>query len=298
MWMKIDDRLHTHRKTRAVLRSSGKIRDAAPMGLWVLAGSWSAQNDTDGWVPTDELERFDDDWEALVRRLVAADFWWPEKRDGEDGYGFVDWTEWNTTRERQSADGKFGNHKRWHVDRGMVKSGCEFCPQEPDSPPDSVPDIAPESGGDRGGESEIIALPDPTRPVPDPIPKSVSSANADASADPPTRDDVERICNHLADRIEANGSKRPGITKRWRTAARLMLDQDGRTETEVLGAIDWCQADEFWRSNILSLPKLREKYDQLRLHAQRARAAPASRRQAETDDLFARAAARMGVTQP
>ena len=81
--------------------------------------------------------------------------------------------------------------------------------------------------------------------------------------------DVERICEHLANRIEDNGAKRPTVTKGWRDAARLMLDRDGRTEPEVIGAIDWCQADEFWRANILSLPKLREKYDQLRLQAQR-----------------------------
>lgn len=81
--------------------------------------------------------------------------------------------------------------------------------------------------------------------------------------------DVERICKHLADRIEANGSRRPAVTERWRKSARLMLDVDQRTEEKIVKAIDWCQADEFWRSNILSLPKLREKYDQLRLAAAR-----------------------------
>jgi hypothetical protein len=85
----------------------------------------------------------------------------------------------------------------------------------------------------------------------------------------PDRDDVERLCAHLADRIEANGSKRPTITKAWRTAARLMLDKDGRTEEQVHGAIDWCQDSEFWRSNVLSMPKLRDKYDTLRLQATR-----------------------------
>ena len=83
------------------------------------------------------------------------------------------------------------------------------------------------------------------------------------------RPDVDRICDHLADRIAANGSKRPTITAKWRDAARLMLDRDQRTEEEIHGAIDWCQADEFWRGNVLSLPKLREKFDQLRLQAQR-----------------------------
>lgn len=91
------------------------------------------------------------------------------------------------------------------------------------------------------------------------------------------RPDVERLCDHLADRIEGNGSKRPTITDKWRTAARLLMDADGRTEEQVHKAIDWCQGHEFWRGNILSMPKLREQYDQMRLQAQRAngRASPA-----------------------
>lgn len=100
--------------------------------------------------------------------------------------------------------------------------------------------------------------------------KNTSSATAPRTPDPaPDRDDVERLCQHLADRIEQNGSKRPSITKSWRTAARLLLDKDGRTEDQVHGCIDWCQDSDFWRSNVLSMPKLREKYDTLRLQATR-----------------------------
>ncbi|MFI8200062.1 hypothetical protein ACIF6K_26660 [Streptomyces sp. NPDC085942] len=97
-----------------------------------------------------------------------------------------------------------------------------------------------------------------------------SSVPASQAPDPaPLREDVERICQHLAQRVEDNGSKRPTITKAWRTAARLMLDKDGRTEDQVHGCIDWCQDSDFWRSNVMSLPKLREKYDTLRLQATR-----------------------------
>ena len=87
---------------------------------------------------------------------------------------------------------------------------------------------------------------------------------ADDAAAPP-REDVEALCTLLADLIEANGSKRPTITKRWRDAARLMLDSDGRALAEAERVIRWSQADGFWKTNILSMPKLREKYDQLRL---------------------------------
>jgi hypothetical protein len=104
------------------------------------------------------------------------------------------------------------------------------------------------------------------------------------------RSDVSRLCDHLASRIEANGAKRPAVTGKWRDAARLMLDKDGRTEHEIHGAIDWCQDDEFWRSNILSLPKLREQYERLRLQAQR-KAAPTRKNDIDWDAAFARAEA-------
>jgi hypothetical protein len=85
--------------------------------------------------------------------------------------------------------------------------------------------------------------------------------------DEPLREDVERLCAHLADRMEAKGSKRPSVTKTWRDETRLMLTSDGRTEEQVKRAIDWCQDSPFWHSKVMSMPKLREKYDQLRLEA-------------------------------
>jgi hypothetical protein len=95
-----------------------------------------------------------------------------------------------------------------------------------------------------------------------------TSETAARSRDKPPRLDVERLCNHLADRIESNGSsKRPKVTKAWRDAARLMIDTDSRTEEQIHAAIDWCQNDDFWHRNVLSMPKLREKYEQLRLAA-------------------------------
>jgi hypothetical protein len=160
---------------------------------------------------------------------------------------------------------------------------CEFCYRGPDQEPDGEPDRV--SVGVGIGSAS---------PVPEPEPDSSESNDSLRVGGElePAREDVERICEHLAARVEGNGAKRPTITEKWRDAARLMLDRDGRTETDVFAAIDWCQADEFWRANILSMPKLREKYDQLRLQAQRKNG---TTRQQETDDLFARAAQRMGA---
>ena len=84
----------------------------------------------------------------------------------------------------------------------------------------------------------------------------------------PVRPEIEALCTLLADLVEQNGSKRPTITRRWRDATRLMLDRDHRTAEQIAYLIRWTQEDEFWRSNVQSMPKLREKFDQLRLKAQ------------------------------
>ena len=158
-----------------------------------------------------------------------------------------------------------------------------------------------------GGSPEGLAKPSGDPPeglVPEQVVRAGSREQGEktASAKPPRdvaplREDVERLCEHLADRIEANGSKRPSITQGWRDAARLMLDRDGRTETDVVAAIGWCQGHDFWRSNILSMPKLREKYDQLRLQACRDRGTssgsvvPIDRRMTEHAALISQLAA-------
>src|SRR5699024_3323940 len=81
----------------------------------------------------------------------------------------------------------------------------------------------------------------------------------------PLRGDVTRLLRILGNLIEANGSKRPSATQGNYDAMRLLLDRDERDAVEVEQIIRWCQADDFWRSNILSAKKLRAKYDTLRL---------------------------------
>ena len=49
-----------------------------------------------------------------------------------------------------------------------------------------------------------------------------------------------------------------------------MIDRDGRTTDEIHAAIDWVNNDDFWRANILGMPKLRAKWDTLKLQAERA----------------------------
>lgn len=102
-------------------------------------------------------------------------------------------------------------------------------------------------------------------------PHQADAGSSDASSDMSDAfgPDVIRLCDRLADAIEGNGSKRPKVGKTWLSACDLMLRVDERTPEQVERAIDWSQSHEFWRSNILSMGKLREKFDQLRLQAKR-----------------------------
>ena len=81
------------------------------------------------------------------------------------------------------------------------------------------------------------------------------------------------LCHRLAAAIEANGCRRPTITKAWEKEARLLVDRDGVTPDEVKAAIDWATSHHFWKANILSMPTLRRQFDRLRLQAQAERQA-------------------------
>lgn len=100
--------------------------------------------------------------------------------------------------------------------------------------------------------------------------ESKGRVGADA---PLPRPEVAALCDLLADLIEGNGSKRPTVTGKWHDAARLMIDRDGRDAREAERLIRWAQASDFWQSNVMSMAKFREKYDTLRLQADRGAAA-------------------------
>jgi len=93
-WFKVDDKLHDHRKTRA----AGK----AAMGVWVLAGSWSADNLTDGFIPVSVLSRWGT--RADANRLVAAGLWTQAEQDGEKGWRFHQWTDLQPSRAQKLAE--------------------------------------------------------------------------------------------------------------------------------------------------------------------------------------------------
>lgn len=240
-WFKVDDSFGTSPKVMTIPR---RIRMQC-LGLWVTAGTWSAQHLTDGRIPDHMIE----EWGAEVSHgdaLVASGLW---ERD-TDSYVFHDWSDYQPTRVDTLANREKERRRKedWRL------RNRENTTQSP---------AGTESRGDNASEHPDPTRPDPTRP----LRKDSSSDSADAEPRP----EIIHLLDLLDSELERNGSKRPNRTKRNIDAARLLLDRDGRTVEQVEKAIRFAQADEFWRSNILSMSKLREKYDTLRLAAQKAK---------------------------
>ena len=55
----------------------------------------------------------------------------------------------------------------------------------------------------------------------------------------------------------------------WIDECRKLREIDERTPEQIEQIIIFSQNDLFWKSNILSIPKLREKFDQLWLKAKK-----------------------------
>lgn len=58
------------------------------------------------------------------------------------------------------------------------------------------------------------------------------------------------------------GHKPPNFDA-WADEIRLMRERDGRTVAEIRELFAWANADSFWKANILSPAKLRQKWDTL-----------------------------------
>ena len=96
-WFKVDDGFHHSAKVLSIPRS---VR-AEALGAWVIAGTWSADNMTDGFVPQSVLL----DWPIsndAIQALSDAGLWLIE--DG--GIRFHDWCEYQPTREQLQAKSK------------------------------------------------------------------------------------------------------------------------------------------------------------------------------------------------
>lgn len=93
-WFKVDDKFHGHEKVKRIPRA---IR-AEAIGTWTLCGTWSADHERDGYVPEHMIDELGATL-AGAEALVTAKLW--RRRNG--GFVFINWAEWQPTREEQDA---------------------------------------------------------------------------------------------------------------------------------------------------------------------------------------------------
>jgi hypothetical protein len=117
-------------------------------------------------------------------------------------------------------------------------------------------------------DKELTDFPEP--PIPDSDGKqSVKSTSQSKIKESKVKEpyvpseEATRLVKHL--RLEILANNPDAIIKEdgWYKVADLMLSKDNRTCDDVYDVITWCQKDDFWFKNILSMGKLRKQYDAL-----------------------------------
>lgn len=82
--------------------------------------------------------------------------------------------------------------------------------------------------------------------------------------------EVNQLTDLLVEKIKENNPKAqtPNFNQ-WRDSIRLMIENDKYEFEQIRKMIEYCQSDDFWKSNILSAKKLREKAGTLVLQMDR-----------------------------
>ncbi|MCO1575338.1 hypothetical protein M8C13_06135 [Crossiella sp. SN42] len=229
--------------------------------LWMLAGSWSADRTTDGFVPTAALALFPQDVSAAADELVERGIW----RRARGGYQYVTWPEECSRARIEAKKEAWRQRQRKHRSSGAAMSRVTHA------------GVTGESSGESPASSSPVIQKEKKR-----------TTFSSPAAPKPRREDVEALCARLAERVRANGAKAT-VTRGWRDAARLLLDTDERDHDQALRLIDWATGDSFWSATVLSMGTFRRQYDRLLLQARREQQArQQTARVSDTDANIAR----------
>lgn len=219
------------------------ILEAGPTAelMWVRILSFLASVPTDGFITERQLKTIGvglRDYRQRVATLQLVGL----LHAVDDGYVARSWQKWNRTTEEMNKE----------LAKDRERKARNKAEVTPDSGRNPNP-VHAESGSSTEQSST----------------EQSSTSTSDAIA--PTESTLgsqyaKRLCDVLVNELKRNGSKFPDpITKAWLDAARLMVDSDHREPRQAKELIEWACRDSFWRANILSMPKFREKYDTVRL---------------------------------
>ncbi len=228
-WFKVDDTFHSSRK---ILSIPSRYRFAA-IGLWTIAGSWSASELTDGHIPDYMLKAWGAT-EKTAQALVDAGLW----TRTQGAYEFHAWLTYQPSKAHVEAE-RDASKARMRAMRASRKK------QEPLEQADTEGLF----GRTNPNGYENVRNPDPTRP--DQVSKDTSidrqpkQINRPLPADwTPTLEHEERAheygldLNREAIKFRAHAEEKARLAKnwnaaftRWLTNAREYADRDNRTRT-------------------------------------------------------------------
>lgn len=157
-WFKVDDGFCN---SRQVMRIPKRQR-AAAVGLWTLAGAWSAKELTDGFIPGYMLSELTGT-ARLAGELVASGLWEVDA----NGFVFVNWSKYQPTGEQVRSDRRREANKKRTQRR--AKDGRYGCAEEIASTSDdgnlSLGDIGGTptgtTSGTPSGSRSVPTRPDP-----------------------------------------------------------------------------------------------------------------------------------------
>jgi hypothetical protein len=187
-WFKVDEGFHSHNKVRKVIAEC-----PAALGLWVVAGSWSSANLTDGFVPDAELPWLFTDWEPLAQMLVTARLW----RRVKGGYSFHEWH-----RDERSNTVRNPTSDQVRLEREAARLRMAQLRRERKQAPPAV------QANVRGNVQRT--RPERSQPRPEVLNRT-STAGDDGSASPPSAVDLKP--HPFADDGSGKSCKRCGVLK-------------------------------------------------------------------------------------
>ena len=150
-WFKVDDSFYDH----------PKVFDApdCALALWVRAGTWSARNLTNGFVPAGMPARLCDDPDTAVADLLRRGLWLRAKGGG---YQFHDWADYQPTaaqvlelREKRAEAGRKGGLAKADKQTSSKSQASASGGAKQNAAP-TRPDPSPSSGSSRESNSRSV----------------------------------------------------------------------------------------------------------------------------------------------
>lgn len=225
-YLNLDLDYFSHPKTVRLVGLLGRGAEVLPIRLWCYCGKYHVESGKLTGYSAQEIESAVAWWGKpgeLVEAMIRVGFL--EEHDGE--YGLHDW---------QEHEG----HLAFFKERAKTAAAARWG----------------RSNATSNASRHKKHCPLPT------VPTNHNSLKTSTSEPPP---EALGLAERLKTRILANNptAKVPESLEAWAKTADLMIRLDKRSIPTITQVMDFSQSDVFWKANILSMAKLREKFDQL-----------------------------------